>query len=696
MHSSLLREIGSEDQVKTFPLIIYLELHFCLETRIENRSIFLPILFQQVDGTSDSWQSLLPNTAASFLWEDLGRRHLLEILADGADPSSSDKYNIDEIFDYQPVDLLGPVRALRVTILKEEKVNVVRISDWMPENEPTAIIDPSSFSELSGNVSRQQQLQSTPECEFHFILELAELGVSIIDHTPEEILYLSLQNVLLAYSSGLGSGLSRFKLRMKGIQMDNQLPLTPTPVLFRPQKSGQETDNILKISVTMQTKGSLDLSVYPYVGFQGPDNSAFLINIHEPIIWRIHEMIQQINLSRLYDSKTTAVSVDPIIHIGILNISEVRLKVSMAMSPSQRPRGVLGFWSSLMTALGNTENMTIRINQRFHEKVCMRQSMMISNAIANIKNDLLGQPFQLLSGLDILSNASSALDHMSKGVAALSMDKKFIKSRQRQENKGVEDFGDVIREGGGALAKGLFRGVTGILTKPLEGAKSSGVEGFVQGVGKGIIGAAAQPVSGVLDLLSKTTEGANAMRLKIASAIASDEQVLRRRLPRVVTGDSLLRPYDEYKARGQVILQLAQSGSFFVDLFKTSTNITHRKFNPMKDPCSVLWDVMWDDLKTMDLTRGKKDLLKAPPSRLVLHLKTKQADAKEQVRIIKCNRGTHQTLEVYSSIERAMITYGRNLSKELLKKATKPYSPVTDTAAIELIPKEGAATWSLK
>lgn len=121
-----------------------------------------------------------------------------------------------------------------------------------------------------------------------------------------------------------------------------------------------------------------------------------------------------------------------------------------------------------------------------------------------------------------------------------------------QENKGVEAIGDVIREGGGAFAKGLFRGVTGILTKPLEGAKSSGVEGFVQGFGKGIIGAAAQPVSGVLDLLSKTTEGANAMRMKIMSAITSEEQLLRRRLPRVIGGDNLLRPYNEYNAQGQV------------------------------------------------------------------------------------------------------------------------------------------------
>ena len=123
-----------------------------------------------------------------------------------------------------------------------------------------------------------------------------------------------------------------------------------------------------------------------------------------------------------------------------------------------------------------------------------------------------------------------------------------------QENKGVEDLGDVIREGGGALAKGLFRGVTGILTKPLEGAKSSGVEGFVQGVGKGLIGAAAQPVSGVLDLLSKTTEGANAVKMKLASALTSEEQLTRRRLARAIGGDSLLRPYDDYKAIGQVLI----------------------------------------------------------------------------------------------------------------------------------------------
>ncbi|XP_010524589.1 PREDICTED: uncharacterized protein LOC104802610 [Tarenaya hassleriana] len=694
--------------------------------RIENHSMFLPIRYRQVDGNSDSWQFLLPNAAASFYWEDLGRRHLLELLSDRTDPSKSEKYDIDEIGDHLPRSTEhGPTRAIRVTILKEDKRNIVKISDWMPSFEPTSSMNRrlpvSSPSKPSGNEYQQAQLLAPEESEFHMIVELAELGVSIIDSAPEEILYMSVQNLFVAHSTGLGSGLSRFEVRMQGIQVDNQLPLTPMPVLFRPQRTGDKADYILKFSVTLQSNASLDLRVYPYIGFHGPENTAFLINIHEPIIWRIHEMIQQANLTRLSDSQSTAVSVDPSIQIGVLNISEVRFKVTMAMSPGQRPRGVLGFWSSLMTALGNTENMPVRISERFHEKISMRQSTMINNAIRNIKKDILGQPLQLLSGVDILGNASSALGHMSQGIAALSMDKKFIQSRQRQENKGVEDFGDIIREGGGAFAKGLFRGVTGILTKPLEGAKSSGVEGFVSGVGKGIIGAAAQPVSGVLDFLSKTTEGANAMRMKIAAAITSDEQLLRRRLPRVIGADSLLRPYNEYRAQGQVILQLAESGSFLgqVDLFKVRGKfalsdayenhfmlpkgkflmITHRrvillqqpsnimgqrKFIPAKDACSIMWDVLWDDLVTMELTNGKKDQPRSPPSRLILYLKSR-----EQFRVVKCSPSTNQAFEVYTSVDQAINTYGQNASKGMGKnKVTKPYSPMSESSWAEGAPQQ--------
>nr|XP_028954888.1 uncharacterized protein LOC114823646 [Malus domestica] len=90
----------------------------------------------------------------------------------------------------------------------------------------------------------------------------------------------------------------------------------------------------------------------------------------------------------------------------------------------------------------------------------------------------------------------------------------------------------------------------------------------------------------------------------------------------------------------------------------------------------------------MEKSYGKKDHPKSPPSRVILYLQDK-SEMKEQVRIIKCLRDTPQALDVYSSIERAMNTYGPNKPKQMLKKSmTLPYAPFVDNASAEATSKE--------
>ena len=62
--------------------------------------------------------------------------------------------------------------------------------------------------------------------------------------------------------------------------------------------------------------------------------------------------------------------------------------------------------------------------------------------------------------------------------------------------KGVKGFG-----------KSLWAGVSGIVTQPVRGAQAEGIKGFGKGVGKGLLGTVVKPVSGVVDLVSKMTEG---------------------------------------------------------------------------------------------------------------------------------------------------------------------------------------------
>lgn len=195
LHQQLLTGIKEEMSFTFHYCIILSEKYFF--HRIENRSMFLSVYFRQVDGFNDSWQFLLPNSSVSFCWEDLGRQRLLEFLPDDIERSKSEKYNIDDVMDHKPNQLAsGPMKNIFVSIVKEGKMKICRISDWIPE-----------FEHFSSHILKCSS--SSLDSELQIIFELADLGLSIIDRTPEEILYLSVQNPLLSYSTGLASGISR-------------------------------------------------------------------------------------------------------------------------------------------------------------------------------------------------------------------------------------------------------------------------------------------------------------------------------------------------------------------------------------------------------------------------------------------------------------------------------------------------------
>jgi vacuolar protein sorting-associated protein 13A/C len=54
---------------------------------------------------------------------------------------------------------------------------------------------------------------------------------------------------------------------------------------------------------------------------------------------------------------------------------------------------------------------------------------------------------------------------------------------------------------------GIASGITGVFENPYQGAKKEGVVGFMKGTYKGVSGLVLKPVSGALDFFSKTSEG---------------------------------------------------------------------------------------------------------------------------------------------------------------------------------------------
>lgn len=49
-------------------------------------------------------------------------------------------------------------------------------------------------------------------------------------------------------------------------------------------------------------------------------------------------------------------------------------------------------------------------------------------------------------------------------------------------------------------------GVTGVVTKPISGAKKGGAAGFVKGLGKGLVGLVTRPTGSIVDFASTSLD----------------------------------------------------------------------------------------------------------------------------------------------------------------------------------------------
>ncbi len=101
----------------------------------------------------------------------------------------------------------------------------------------------------------------------------------------------------------------------------------------------------------------------------------------------------------------------------------------------------------------------------------------------------------------------------------------------------------------------IFITFTGLVSKPIEGASKKGVGGFFKGIAKGVTGLVVKPVAGVLDGVSTITEG-------VSNTIApvDDIKVTRKksRYPRLFYGNE--RVYKDYNPEEARVLDFLANG----------------------------------------------------------------------------------------------------------------------------------------
>ncbi|XP_027361593.1 uncharacterized protein LOC113869468 [Abrus precatorius] len=661
--------------------------------RIENRTTNKALSIRQSGFGEDAWIQLQPLSTTNFCWEDpYGDKFLdAKLSADNGDAIWK--------LDLESTGLSSAELGLQFHVIDAGDIIIAKFSD-------DKMLTSSSYEEITGplpdgklgvsGVQAEMQSSVTP---FELLIELGVVGISMVDHRSKELSYLYLERVFLTYSTGYDGGkTNRFKLIFGYLQLDNQLPLTLMPVLLAPEQTSDVQHPVFKMTITMQNENKDGIQVYPYVYIRVTEK-CWRLDIHEPFIWAIADFYNNLQLDRLPKSSTVT-EVDPEIRFDLIDVSEVRLKFSLETAPGQRPHGVLGIWSPILSAVGNAFKIQVHLRRVMHRDRFMRKSSIVPAIGNRIWRDLIHNPLHLIFSVDVLGMTSSTLASLSRGFAELSTDGQFLQLRAKQvRSRRITGVGDGIIQGTEALAQGVAFGVSGVVRKPVESARQNGILGLAHGLGRAFLGFIVQPVSGALDFFSLTVDGIGASCSKCFEVFTSKTTFHRIRNPRATHSDGILREYCEREAIGQMVLYLGEASRQFgcTEIFKEPSKfalsdyyeehftVPHKKIvlvtnkrvmllqclapdNMDKKPCKIMWDVPWEELMALELAKAGS----SQPSHLILHLKNFRR-SENFVRVIKCNsvevfEGREpQAITICSVVRRTWKAYQSNMKSLILK-----------------------------
>nr|CAB3500118.1 unnamed protein product [Digitaria exilis] len=315
--------------------------------RIENRTSSTTISTRQSSLGEDSWIQVKPLSTRKYSWDDPYGQKAIDVSIQKGDVTS-----------VLCVDLENPIgsytsfreHGLNFSIIETGDIKIWKFTDYLRKEEVYGLPG-SEFIDDQALALKENEIE-TDTSPLELIVELGVVGISLIDHKPRELLYLHLQKVFISYMTGYDSGTtSRFKLILGQLQLDNQLPLSTMPVVLATESRPDSNRPVFKANIAVSNVTSNGIQVYPHVYIRVIDET-WRLNIHEPIIWALVDFYNNLRFVS-GSSSTTVTEVDPEIRIELVDISEIRLKISLETAPTQRPRGVLGIWSPVLSAVGN-------------------------------------------------------------------------------------------------------------------------------------------------------------------------------------------------------------------------------------------------------------------------------------------------------------------------------------------------------
>ncbi|XP_077510398.1 vacuolar protein sorting 13D isoform X2 [Amblyomma americanum] len=515
----------------------------------------------------------------------------------------------------------GGSGVLSVRVIPKGPTIVLGISDFMQKQKISVSTLSPDIGLLAQKVSSSEDPQA-PQLDGRFGLDLelnlhlmGGVGVSVINHLSEELLYAVLQNIRVNFIQSPSSQL--LDASVENLQVDNQLHGAERPVALyvTPLHERDRQRHLPAIVITAERLPQKDTDVVIFQHFimhvkniTVALEELLMLKIVQFLHHQVDDFSDEIIIDNQLQRANAAASANARrFYFNTLKLRMDQVKLSV-LTMSHRPPELDTIKKKVGWSLMRFEDVVVELDSFVKSHPFESLEFLVNNVVEHYKGEFQSHAAKILGAVDFLGdpvglindvctgwsefikdgNATSLVKGVTHGLSnstakmAGSLSESLTtvadpgrQLEQRSRSAAAPENSDRhLMTGLRRLGSGVVGGFTSIARHSYQGAINEGVQGLLTGLGKGLIGTVAMPAAGILDLV---TEAASYVR--DTSKPPSHVHPRRCRPPRLCSGPGGLLPcYSTTQALGQQFLcNLADAGS---DLFVAMEQLESRPDGP--------------------------------------------------------------------------------------------------------------------
>ncbi|VFQ83984.1 unnamed protein product [Cuscuta campestris] len=179
----------------------------------------------------DAFETMIHSySSCPYAWDEPCYPHRLTIEVPGERIIGS--YTLDDVKEYGHVCLSAtyekPERTLCISVCSEGATKVLRIIDSSCHdlNDSRGL----HFTQLKDKGKHDRKPESATHFNDRIVVDIPFVGISLINSLPEELLFACARNITIVFKQSLDQ--QKVSLQIMSLQIDNQLPTTPYPVIL--------------------------------------------------------------------------------------------------------------------------------------------------------------------------------------------------------------------------------------------------------------------------------------------------------------------------------------------------------------------------------------------------------------------------------------------------------------------------------